>query len=255
MFHVQGAGAPLSHDLVSLTMMVVGMPGAERELWREAATLSSIPVDFTICDPEDGIAALGGGGVDICILDGTLPEPVAAAALTRIAALKPAPHVFVYGDRRQRPSGVMAVLDKPESADEARQHVERCLRTKLPTRVLIVDDSGTMRSIVRKILSVSRFQLDVHEAGEGVAALERLRRDNFGLVFLDHNMPGLDGVATLREIKREAPDVAVVMMTTTVEEAVVEAAMVAGAFGFLKKPFYPADIDRVLDRYFGFTSA
>jgi CheY-like chemotaxis protein len=73
------------------------------------------------------------------------------------------------------------------------------------------------------------------------------------MVFLDHNMPGLDGLATLCEIKRETPDVAVVMMTTTVDEPVVERAMAAGAFGFLKKPFYPADIDRVLDRYYGFT--
>ena len=246
----------MSHDLVSLTMMVIGMAGAERELWREAATMSSIPVEFSMCDAPSGIAALGDGGVDICILDGTLTEPEMAAALTQIGALKPAPHVFVCARRDgARPDGVMALLEKPATVDGARQTVESCLRTRLPTRVLIVDDSSTMRSIGRKILSASRFRLDMHEAGEGLAALERVRRENFGLVFLDHNMPGLNGLATLCEIKRETPDVAVVMMTTTVEEPVVERAMVAGAFGFLKKPFYPADIDRVLDRYYGFTSA
>jgi DNA-binding NtrC family response regulator len=244
----------MSHDLVSLTMTVIGMADAERELWREAATMSSIPVDFSICDAADGVAALGNGGADICILDGTLPEPVMATTLTSIGALRPAPHVFVCAGRQgPRPDGVMSVLEKPATADEARKIVERCLRTKMPTRVLIVDDSGTLRSIVRKILSASRFPLDTHEAGEGRAALERLRRENFGIVFLDHNMPGLDGLATLCEIKRETPDVAVVMMTTTVEEPVVERARAAGAFGFLKKPFYPADIDRVLDRYYGFT--
>ncbi|MCW5694770.1 MAG: response regulator [Pseudolabrys sp.] len=244
----------MSHDLVSLTMMVIGMTGSERELWREAATMSSIPVDFSICDGASRIATLGSGGIDIVILDGTLPEPETTAALASIKALKPVPHVFVCASRDcPRPSGVMSVLKMPANVDEARQIVERCLRTRLPTRVLIVDDSSTMRSIVRKILSASRFLLDTHEAGEGLAALERLRRDNFGMVFLDHNMPGLDGLATLCEIKRETPDVAVVMMTTTVDEPVVERAMAAGAFGFLKKPFYPADIDRVLDRYYGFT--
>lgn len=246
----------MSHDLVSLTMMVIGTAGTERELWREAAAMSSIPVDFSICDSNSGIAALGNGGVDICILDGELPEPVTAAALASAKALRPAPHVFVCAARGgPRPAGVMSVLDRPTTAAEAQQIVERCLRTKLPTRVLIVDDSSTMRGIVRKILSASRYLLDMHDAGEGLAALERLRRENFGLVFLDHNMPGLDGLATLCEIKRETPDVAVVMMTTTVEEPVVERAMAAGAFGFLKKPFYPADIDRVLDRYYGFTRA
>ena len=44
------------------------------------------------------------------------------------------------------------------------------------TRVLIVDDSSTMRSIVRKILAASRFAFDVHEAAEGIAAIEKLRR-------------------------------------------------------------------------------
>ncbi|MBS0248321.1 MAG: response regulator [Proteobacteria bacterium] len=246
----------MSHDLVSLTMIVIGMADAERELWRQAAAMSSIPVDLSLCDATAGIAALGNGGVDICILDGALPEPVRAAALASIKAQKPAPHVFVCARQNHpRAAGVTAVFDKPADFEETRQIVERCLRTKMPTRVLIVDDSGTMRSIVRKILSASRFLLDMHEAGEGLAALERLRRESFGIVFLDYNMPGLDGLATLSEIKRETPDVAVVMMTTAVEEPVAERAMTAGAFGFLKKPFYPADIDRVLDRYYGFSPA
>ena len=75
---------------------------------------------------------------------------------------------------------------------------------KIPTRVLIVDDSKTIRSIVRKILLASRFALDVQEAEEGIAALNQLRAGNFGMVFLDYNMPGLNGVETLSEIKRES---------------------------------------------------
>lgn len=246
----------MSHDLVLLTMMVIGMSEAERECWRQAANLSSTPVEVSFCDPTAGTAALGKRRVDVCILDGALPEPVRAAVLASIKAANPAPHVFVcaQGDH-PRPPGVMSVVDKPASLDDARQTVERCLRTKVPTRVLIVDDSSTMRSIVRKILSASRFPLDVHEADEGIAALERLRGENFGIVFLDHYMPGLDGLMTLCEIKRETPEVAVVMMTTTVDEPVVEQAMAAGALGFLRKPFYPADIDRVLDRYYGFSTA
>jgi CheY-like chemotaxis protein len=121
----------------------------------------------------------------------------------------------------------------------------------LPTRVLIVDDSGTMRSIVRKILSASRFALDIHEAAEGIAALNQLRVGNFGMVFLDYNMPGLNGFETLAEIKRETPKVAVVMMTSTLDNAIADRAHAAGALAFLKKPFYPADIDRVLERYYG----
>jgi CheY-like chemotaxis protein len=118
--------------------------------------------------------------------------------------------------------------------------------------VLVVDDSSTMRGIVRKILSASRFRLDLHEAAEGLEALGRLRQEPFDLVFLDYNMPGFDGCETLSEIKREAPRVAVVMMTAAVENEVADRAAALGALGFLRKPFYPADIDRLLDRYYGF---
>ena len=129
------------------------------------------------------------------------------------------------------------------------------MRAKFPTRVLIVDDSGTMRSIVRKILSASRFALDMQEAAEGFGALEQLRSGKFGLVFLDYNMPGFNGLETLSEIKRESPTVAGVMMTSTLDNAIADRAHAAGALAFLKKPFYPADIDRLLERYYGLHTA
>ena len=117
--------------------------------------------------------------------------------------------------------------------------------------MLIVDDSGTVRSIVRKILSASRFAMDCHEAEEGIAALNHLRNGKFGIVFLDYNMPGLNGVETLSVIKRESPHVAVVMMTSQTNNAIADRARAAGALALLKKPFYPADIDSVLTRYYG----
>ena len=107
---------------------------------------------------------------------------------------------------------------------------------------------------MRKILSASRFALDVQEAEEGIAALNQLRTGNFGMVFLDYNMPGLNGVETLSEIKREIPNVAVVMMTAKVDEAIADRARASGALAFLKKPFYPADIDAVLTRFYGLSA-
>jgi CheY-like chemotaxis protein len=55
----------------------------------------------------------------------------------------------------------------------------------------------------------------------------------------------------LLEIKRLNPAVAVVMMTSTVDDALAERAHAAGALAFLKKPFFPADIDATLERYYG----
>jgi len=84
-----------------------------------------------------------------------------------------------------------------------------------------------------------------------MAALEHLRGGNFGMVFLDHNMPGKSGFDILTDIQSEHANVAVVMMTSTVDNVIADRAHAAGALAFLKKPFYPADIDAVLERYYG----
>jgi DNA-binding response OmpR family regulator len=120
---------------------------------------------------------------------------------------------------------------------------------RLPKRVLVVDDSRTMRAIVRKILSASRFTLDISEAEEGISAIKKLG-DRYDVVLLDYNMPGFNGFETLTQIKRMAPGTAVIMMTANEDDAIGGRAREAGAAAYLKKPFYPADIDAVLDRIY-----
>ena len=147
--------------------------------------------------------------------------------------------------------GADGVVVKPANLDQAKKLVERCVRLRLPNRVLVVDDSLTMRSIVRKILVASRFRLELAEAQEGVDALKQIATGKFDLVFLDYHMPGLNGVEALTAIKRQQPNLHVVMMTSTKDDAIAEQARRAGAAAFLKKPFYPADIDMILHRIFG----
>ena len=239
-------------DLVSLRMLLVAAARPDHDLWRQGVAQASIPVDFIA---EDAVAAgntLAKGGVDICVMDADLPDAYKAALITVARKAKPPPLLFVSAPPGAgRFDGVDGMLPRPTSVDGARKVAEICIRAKIPTRVLIVDDSGTMRSIVRKILSASRFPLDIHEAAEGIAALNRLRSGNFGLVFLDYNMPGFNGFETLSEIKRENPSVAVVMMTSTTDNAIADRAHAAGALAFLKKPFFPAAIDAVLARHYG----
>ncbi len=239
-------------DLISLRMVVVVAGGAEQELWRQGVAMASVPIEFAAQDPRAACGTLAKGRADICILDDGLPDEHKLAVVKAARQAQPVPLVFVSAARHSaRMDGVDGVLGKPDSLDDARKLAEICIRTKIPTRVLIVDDSSTMRGIVRKILRASRFALDIHEAAEGIAALNELRSGRFGLVFLDYNMPGLNGFETLSGIRRESAGVAVVMMTSTVDSAIVNRAHAAGALGFLKKPFYPADIDRVLERYYG----
>lgn len=246
----------MSGDLVSLRMLVIAATGPDQELWRQATAMASVPIEFATHDAASAAGTLAKAGADICVLDAALPEADKAAVIKAARAAQSAPLVFISAPRGSiRYDGVDGMLTKPASAEDARKLAEICIRAKIPTRVLIVDDSGTMRSIVRKILSASRFALDIHEAAEGIAALSQLRSGNFGMVFLDYNMPGLNGLETLSEIKRESPNVAVVMITSTLDNAIADRARAAGALAFLKKPFYPADIDAVLEQYYGLRAA
>ncbi len=239
-------------ELVSLRLALIGAEPVRHELWRQGVALSGIPVEFSLLSADDGIAFFSQGAVDVCVINGALPAPDIVSLVSAARAIQPAPLIFVVGPPGcARPEGIDGMFISPSTEDEARKLAEICVRARIPTRVLIVDDSGTMRSIVRKILFGSRFALDLHETAEGFTALEQLRTGTFGLVFLDYNMPGLNGIETLSEMKREYPDVAVVMMTSTLDEAIAERAHAAGALAFLKKPFYPADIDRLLERYYG----
>jgi CheY-like chemotaxis protein len=112
-----------------------------------------------------------------------------------------------------------------------------------------------MRGIVRKILTASRFQLEISEAEEGFDALKQVRSGRFDLVILDYNLPGLNGIETLSEIKREFPRIEVVMITSTLDKEVAKKARAIGAAAFLRKPFYPSDLDAVLHRVFGLGAA
>jgi len=241
----------MSGELVSLRVLVVTAVPSQQELWQQGAAAATVPIDFAAADAAAAMAMLGKNGADICIVDHSLAEAERAAAIAAARALRPPPLIFMampHGSRRT--SDVDGVLGKPATADGARRLIERAARAKIPTRVLIVDDSSTMRSIVRKILAASRFAFDVHEASEGFAALEQVGSGNFGLVLLDYNMPGFNGFETLSEIKRIAPQVSVVMMTSIVNQAVADRAQASGALAFLKKPFYPADIDTVIERHY-----
>jgi CheY-like chemotaxis protein len=240
----------MSGDLVSLRMLVISDLRPMRELWRKAVALASIPIEFSEM-AGDAVRLSGGPELDIVLIDAAVAESTRKAALKALRDGNSAPLVAVVAPDGAAPlEGVDRQLRKPDSVEEAAGLVERCIRMRIPTRVLIVDDSGTMRSIVRKILSATRYVMEFVEAEQGIDALKRLGANNVDVVLLDYNMPGFDGLETLAEIKRRAPRVAVVMMTSTVDEAVAERARAAGAAGFLKKPFYPADVDALLDRIY-----
>lgn len=242
-------------DIVSLRTLFVSDSESEAHLVRQGAGRTSLPVDFSHIT-QAAVSRIGMADVDLVLIDEAVtPSTRTAVVQAAKASSRPPVTLLLVTNPAHTPDVSDAVPDgllaKPNSADAATQALARCSRLRVPSRVLVVDDSSTMRGIVRKILSGSRFPLDIAEAAEGFAALREIGLGNVDFVMLDYNMPGLNGIETLSEIKRLNPRVEVVMISATPDEDIAQKARTAGAAAFLKKPFYPADIDAILHRIFG----
>ena len=115
--------------------------------------------------------------------------------------------------------------------------------------VLIVDDDQFIRKLIATTLEDVR-EFELHEAGDGEEALEVARRERPSLVFLDVDMPRLNGIDACRRLRAdEATGGATIVMLTAAHDDSVEAdAEQAGADMFLTKPFSPLDLLRLVDQ-------
>lgn len=119
------------------------------------------------------------------------------------------------------------------------------------TKFLVVDDFSTMRRIVRNLLKELGYS-NVDEAEDGVQALQKLRGDQFDFVVSDWNMPNMDGLTMLKEIRKD-PALAklpVLMVTAEAKKENIVAAAQAGANGYVVKPFTAATLDEKLGKIF-----
>jgi two-component system chemotaxis response regulator CheY len=117
-------------------------------------------------------------------------------------------------------------------------------------RTLIVDDSSVMRKIVERSLRQAGLDpMVVYEAGSGTEGLDMLKAKQVDLILSDINMPSMDGLEFLRQLRAQnlAPGVPVVMITTESSEEHVKQAILAGAQGYIRKPFTAEQVkERVL---------
>jgi two-component system chemotaxis response regulator CheY len=106
--------------------------------------------------------------------------------------------------------------------------------------VLIVDDSAAIRKILARVLQQTEIITGtIHEAGDGLQALDVMRQHKVSLVLSDINMPNMDGIEFLKELRTNSSwsSVPVVMITTEGSQAKVMEAVQAGASGYVRKPF------------------
>jgi two-component system chemotaxis response regulator CheY len=110
-------------------------------------------------------------------------------------------------------------------------------------RILVVDDAAFMRMMIKDILSKNGFEV-VAEAADGMQALEKYKELQPDLVTMDITMPEMDGITSLKEIKKVNPNAKVIMCSAMGQQAMVIDAIQAGAKDFIVKPF---QADRVIE--------
>lgn len=105
----------------------------------------------------------------------------------------------------------------------------------MSTNVLIVDDHLMFSELIARVLDDQDDITVIGIASSGAEALEAVARDAPHVVVLDYALPGDDGVAVARQVRAEAPDVGIVMLTGLANDEVLRAAVIAGCAGFVTK--------------------
>jgi two-component system chemotaxis response regulator CheY len=118
-------------------------------------------------------------------------------------------------------------------------------------KFLVVDDFSTMRRIVRNLLKELGF-LNVDEAEDGAVAYGKLTGEAFDFVVTDWNMPNMDGLTLLKQIRAnpQLKHLPVLMITAEAKKENIIAAAQEGASGYIVKPFTAATLNEKLSKIF-----
>jgi two-component system chemotaxis response regulator CheY len=118
-------------------------------------------------------------------------------------------------------------------------------------KILIVDDFSTMRRIIKNLLRDLGYT-NTQEADDGTTALPMLKGGDFDFLVTDWNMPGMQGIDLLKEVRADAELASLPVLMVTAEqkrEQIVEAAQ-AGVNGYIVKPFTAQTLKEKIDKIF-----
>ena len=241
-------------------VLIADDSNAVHQLIRDA-----LPSDYSanVVHAFDGVECLQAldHGVDLAFIDVHMPTMGGMDALwaARISGNKTFV-TLISGRSNKRCIELARQLDayefltKPFGKEQIDAILTTYQRVSTPMHVLIVDDSPVSLKVMRKVLSTSVFHLEIEEANTGAEALSRSKSEMFEVVFLDVNMPGLNGHATLARLMQANPQAKVVMISSEYNAAREREALKLGAAAIMHKPFFPTEIDAVLHRIFGLQS-
>lgn len=223
--------------------------------------LGEIAPKATLFESEDGAAtltAIDQNEIDIVFLDVNMPEMSGLDALKLLR--KKGDNIFVTLMSTEADKTVMEAgselgsydfLKKPFGNDEVQTILTSFHNLSQCKNVLVVDDSSTIRRIICTVLRNCQFDMQISEVDSGAEALSILKGTRPDIVFLDYYMPGLNGIEAAQRMRAENPAIKLVLISSKDLSEQVEEGRKAGIFGFIKKPFFPNEVNFVLHRLYG----
>lgn len=118
----------------------------------------------------------------------------------------------------------------------------------MPTPVLVVDDSPMARKMLIKALPTN-WDVEITQAGNGFEALAAYRAGRAEIIFLDLQMPEMDGYQVLEHLKKEDLNTFVIVVSADVQPLAQERVKQLGALAFVKKPVNGPEIESILKQY------
>ena len=117
--------------------------------------------------------------------------------------------------------------------------------------ILTVDDSPSLRMAIRIALTGAGYQ--VTEAGDGKEGLDKAGAARFDMIITDLNMPNMDGLTMIRELRKSPAQcgIPIIFLTTESDDSMKQQAKTAGATGWLVKPFVPEQLVKVARKVLG----
>lgn len=115
------------------------------------------------------------------------------------------------------------------------------------SKILIVDDAIFMRKVIRDLLAKNNYT-DVVEAKDGLEAVDVYTEHRPDLVIMDITMPSLDGIETIKQLRKIDDHVSILMCSAMGQEAMVREALKFGAKDFVVKPFKPERVLSAVER-------
>ena len=220
---------------------------------------------ITAADGGAGVQAFGRHAPDLVVLDRDLPVMSGSAVLAKIRAASAVPVVILTGHdaetdaERYLKAGATAFLSKGDGLLPALDEIDRVLGVKkapaVPRQapapaphpagknngvVLLADDDIPFKRALARLLSDDGYEVLQADDGERAVQLALVRRPDVAV--LDISMPGLDGVAVLRELAPELPRTGFIMLSGRDDGDVARACLEIGALDYLTKP---ADIEKL----------